>query len=279
MITKARFAGSFYSGGKESLIRQIEECFKSKFGPKKKEIDEVKAIIVPHAGYIFSGPCMAFGYACLDKTKNIVIFATNHRGIGKEAFVLPETIEGIELPIGKIYFDKEIIKKIGQLNFVERNDSIIYEHSIEVQLPFIKYLSNSKVIPILVNTFDKVKMAYIIDEILKIGDFSFVFTSDFTHYGIAYGFVPFEEEGKKLKEKIYLLDKEIIDNICSLDIENFEKNVKKTTVCGSNVLMLSMILAKKIGLKPYLLSYYTSGDITKNYSKEAIVGYASIVFK
>jgi len=279
MIYKAKFSNSFYEGNREGLINQIEECFKNKFGPKKKNIDKGKAIIVPHAGYMFSGPCMAYGYASLDKSKTIIIFGTNHLGIGKEGFILPKSVEGVELPIGRIYFDKELMEKISGLNFVEKNDLIVNEHSIEVQLPFIKYLSDSKVVPILINTFDKLKMAYFIDEILRIDNFSFVFTSDFTHYGVVYGFVPFEEEGKKLKEKIYLLDREIIENICNLDIENFEKNVKKTTVCGSNVLMLSMVLAKKINLKPYLLTYYTSGDITKDYSRGAIVGYASFVFK
>jgi AmmeMemoRadiSam system protein B len=279
MLCRARFANSFYEGNKEALIKQIEKCFKNKFGPKKKEIGKARAIIVPHAGYVFSGPCAAYGYASLDKSKTIVIWGTNHRRIGKEAFILPDSVEGIELPIGKVNFDRDLIKKIHQLDFVEKNNKIVEEHSIEVQLPFIKYLSNSKVIPILVNTSDEVKMSYFIDEILKLGDFSFVFTSDFTHYGIAYGFVPFEEEGKRLKEKIYLLDKEVIDNICNLDIENFKKSVKKANVCGGNVLLLSIILAKKMNLKPYLLIYYTSGDVVKDYGKEAIVGYASFVFK
>lgn len=270
---KAKFAGFFYEKNKEQLIKQIKKCFKHKFCIKKNI--GARAAIVAHAGYNFSGPSMATSYSALGNFDKIILFATNHNFFSSSHFIIPNKIKGIELPNGKIkffYFD---------IPYSQKNDyAILNEHSIEVQLPFIKYLNeNAEVFPIIVNTSDLAIINEAINRILEKDNFKFIFTSDFTHYGINYGFTPFEEKGKKLIEKIYLLDKEIIEKIISLDIETFLKETKKTTICGVNVIACSIELSKKINLKPILLSYYTSAEITKNLNEFAIVGYASIVFK
>ncbi|MEM2772236.1 MAG: AmmeMemoRadiSam system protein B [Candidatus Pacearchaeota archaeon] len=268
---KSKFSGFFYEKNEKELIKQIKKFFSK----VKTQNINAKAIITAHAGYNFSGLAMATSYKALGDFDKIVLFATNHNFPSSSHFIIPNKIKGIELPLGKIkffYFDIPYTKK--------DDNAIINEHSIEVQLPFIKYLNeNAEVFPIIVNTYDLSIISMIIDKILEKDNFKFVFTSDFTHYGINYGFVPFEEKGKKLIEKIHLLDKEIIEKIILLDIENFIQESKKTTICGSNVIACSIELAKKLNLKPILLNYYTSAEVTKDYNEFAIVGYASIAFK
>jgi len=274
---KARFAGMFYEKSKEALLKQLENCFFHEYGPKDEKSLNAKAVIVPHAGYIYSGPAMAHAYRALGKIDKAIIFGTNHSAKGTEPFILPNKLKGYELPNGKIE-----IEKIDLDISAERNDEIIAnEHSIEVQLPFIKYLNeNAKIFPIIVNTFNLEEISYLIDKILEANNgFKFIFSSDFTHYGIQYGFAPFEAQGKKLIEKIHLLDKACIEKIFSLNATEFEKEARKTTICGVNVIMASIELAKKLNLKPILLKYYTSAEITKSYDNFAIVSYASIAFR
>lgn len=289
---KARFAGSFYEKNKEKLIKQIEECINHKFGPGKKELKiNGRAVIVGHAGYAFSGPSMAYCYAALKENERIFIFATNHRGKGnKDLIVLPKAVRSIEIPNGNISIDRDAWEKFRLIlsEYVEENEEIFKnEHSWEVQLPFIKYFfPKSKILPVIVNTYDKDKLYYFAEKTLEIDkslgkNSCFVFTSDFTHYGIAYGFVPYDVSGKSLKEKIYLYDKQCIDKIISLDVEGFENEARKTTVCGVAPIMLAINLAKIEKLSPMLLSYYTSSDIINDYDyvSHAIVGYAGIVFR
>ncbi|MEM2352488.1 MAG: AmmeMemoRadiSam system protein B, partial [Thermoproteota archaeon] len=140
-VRYARYAGSFYAGSKESLKRQIEECFLHKFGPGSlpslKDTGERRIIgmVCPHAGYIYSGPVAANAYyrLSLDGCVSVfIILGPNHQGIGSGVALMDEGVW--KTPLGDVEVDAETAKEIL------RHSSIIdvdysahaYEHSIEV---------------------------------------------------------------------------------------------------------------------------------------------------
>ena len=160
MIRKAMYAGSFYAGRKNNLIESIEDCFHSPFGPKnmpgEKIFSETQSpyFLVPHAGYIYSGPVAACSYLELSKYKSpdtVIIFGPNHTGMGSEISV-PEKIEAWETPLGQVRINHDLIDKLTDLNsHIRKNDvSHVKEHSIEVQLPFLQYILDEpfEIIPI-----------------------------------------------------------------------------------------------------------------------------------
>jgi len=100
-------------------------------------------------------------------------------------------------------------------------------------------------------------------------------SSDFAHYGNAYGFIPFSS---KVKENLYKLDEGAINKIIDLDAKSFIDYAQDTTICGAGAIATVMEACKAFGSKKAeLLRYYTSGDVIKDYS--TAVGYAAIVFK
>ncbi|MEM1535370.1 MAG: AmmeMemoRadiSam system protein B [Candidatus Pacearchaeota archaeon] len=299
----ARYAGSFYPASKEALLKQLSSLMsrKKEKGTEKRTEKETKAkaIIAPHAGYAFSGKAMATAYKSLNGFERVIIAGTNHQGIGIKPFIVPKA-DKIKSPLGIVEIDQAFISELQSklTDKIEKNDEIAREHSIEVQLPFLQYLKMQskgkgkegkesqekavKVVPILVNTDEREELGYLaskIAELIKPQD-KLIFSSDFTHYGIAYGFVPFEAKKKELKQKIYELDRAAIDAILALDYESFEREALKTTICGTSVIKFAILIARELNLKPKLLDYYTSSDITKDvdYIADGIVSYASIGF-
>lgn len=278
-------AKGFYSFFRENLITEIESCFLDKFGigylPKEKKNDKkLIAGIVPHAGYIYSGPCASYLYATLYENWNfdtIVIVGTNHYGIGSKFSML--VTDDWYTPLGIIKTDLEFGRKL-----MEKTDVIEdplphkYEHSIEVQLPFLQYLINNfKIVPILVNDItikDAKKFSEALLEISKeLNRKIFLLASgDFTHHGEIYGFKIFKENEI---ENVKKLDLEIIEKILKLNSEEFLDIARKSTVCGIYPFLIFIEYSKLFNPKVELLKYYNSGE--KTGEKHAIVGYASII--
>ncbi len=264
--------GQFYEAERDDLIEQIKECFLH--GPGeilgKKEVKKLYGLIAPHAGYVFSGQCQAHAYKKVVNSdeKVFVIIGVNHRGSGN--FI---SIEDWQTPLGKVEVDKDYVRKIlDKCDFIKlSNEEHRYEHSIEVQLPFLQYVKKDfKIVPIILSEYSIYKdLAKVLDKGLVIA------SSDFTHYGFSYSYVPFSSN---IKENMYKLDRKAIDYILKLDSEGFLKFVKDNdaTICGYAAILTVIEVAKLRGAKKgELLKYYTSGDIT-NY--DTAVGYAGIVF-
>jgi MEMO1 family protein len=160
-----------------------------------------------------------------------------------------------------------------------RNSS---EHSIEVQLPFLQFINKDrldkiKIAPIIIsNDLDPEKIAEYIFKAIKETKKKVVIiaSSDFTHYGLNYGYLPFRED---VKENLYQLDRGAIDLIKSFQTDKFLDYIAETraTICGKYPISVLLELSKKLGAKKAtLLNYYTSGDIINDYTNA--VGYASI---
>jgi AmmeMemoRadiSam system protein B len=279
-MRKAVVSGMFYPSDKEQLKREISDSYSSKLGPETKEKLKVFAAVCPHAGYVYSGACAAH---CYNQVKNqkydaFIILGTNHSGTGGSSV----SLEDFETPLGIAKNDTELTKKIMERCSLKENRlAHAKEHSIEVQLPFLQDLYGEiRISPIIIDFgSDYRKIAKEIAEVIKTSDkkVCIIASSDFTHYGITYGFMPFTGNPK---EKLEEFDFKAILKILALDSDGFIEYVKETgaTICGAYAIAMLIEICRFVGKKETkLLKYYTSGDISGDYSNA--VGYAGIIIK
>ena len=269
-------AGAFYAGSEKALRRQIEECFLHKFGPgrlpkvKEKGKRGLVSLISPHAGYMFSGPVAANGYyyAANDgRPSSIVILGPNHTGHGSGISMV--TDQTWRMPLGDIDVDSDLAKEIQRSShFIDIDESAHrFEHSIEVQLPFIQYIyGHFKFVPICMMMQDLEVSRDIGEAIAKAAygkNVLIIASTDMTHY---------EPQGVARRK-----DQLAIDAMLSLDEEALQSVVESNSIsmCGYGPASVAIIAAKKLGAtRAQLLSYRTSGDITGDGT--SVVGYASL---
>ena len=279
-IRKPYVAGMFYEANPELLKKQIEECFLHRLGPGKlpEEIEkyQVFGLIVPHAGYMYSGPIAAHAYYALSlaqKPKYVVIIGPNHSGVGSPIAIAADEIW--EMPLGGVKINADYAHCISARSGIASIDSRahLYEHSIEVQIPFLQFLygSDFEIIPItmlLQNYEASRRIGEVLAECVnEYGDTVVVASTDFTHYE------PVESAHRK--------DKLAIERILELDSRGLYDVVieNEITMCGYGPVMVLLEAAKKLRYTNIkLLKYATSGDITGDYS--SVVAYASfVIFK
>ncbi len=269
-------AGSFYAGTSTILQKQLEECFTHPLGPGTPTISEkgsgnIIGLVCPHAGYIYSGPIAAHSYhklAADGKPDIIVILGPNHTGKGS---ILALMKEGAwRTPLGDVQIDKEAATKILQHSQVIDIDSQAhaFEHSIEVQLPFLQYLYGStfKFVPIsflIQDLASSHEVGKAIAEAFSEENVLIIASTDMTHY----------EPHMVAEEK----DKKALKALERLDENEFYSIIKTNHIsaCGYGPVVSLVSAAKLLGAtKCQLLCYKTSGDITGDHS--AVVGYASV---
>jgi len=271
-------AGYFYESSPERLRRQIESCFTSQHGPgtlpSKGGSEPPVILISPHAGYIYSGAIAAHGYERASRSphpKTVIVIGPNHYGEGTEVSVYPPG--SWTTPLGEIEIDNELTSRIIEESDLISMDEIshIYEHSIEVQLPFIQFVMGSvKFVPICMLN-QAVEAAQHVGEVLaKVIDdprgYLVVASSDFTHYE------PHEEAVRR--------DKPVIERILQLDVDGFYTEVRdrRATLCGYGAIGAVITYARLKGFESSrLLKYATSGDTSGD--RSSVVGYASIVLE
>ena len=289
MTRKPIVAGMFYKDNFEELDEQINYCFKEdKFGPGDVPIStrdkEIIGVIAPHAGYAYSGGGQAWCYKEIRESKVAdvyVVIGTNHTSL-KTCL----TIEDFETPFGVVRIDNEFIETLmNHSKIIENKETHNHEHSIEVQLPFLQfvnrdYLKNMKIVPILVSSDIKyedlaraiVETATELDKKICV-----ICSSDFTHYGINYSYMPFHDN---VQEEMRKLDGGAIGFIKEFDSFGFVNYVEETgaTICGYSSIAVLIEIAKLMkSSKVEVMQYYTSGDVTKDYS--SAVGYGSVVVR
>jgi AmmeMemoRadiSam system protein B len=272
-------AGAFYEGNAESLKKQIEECFLHELGPReipkvaKIGLRQVIGLVCPHAGYMFSGPVAAHAYhrLALDgKPDVVVILGPNHTGYGSPLAVMNEGFW--RTPLGDVEVDGETANKIAQESHIVDVDESAhrFEHSIEVQLPFLQYLYRSefKIVPIcflMQDLFSATEVGQAIAKVLAKMNSVIVASSDMTHYE------PHESATQK--------DKLALEAVENMDEGRFYSTVetRHISTCGYGPIVALITAARILGAKEAkLLCYKTSGDITGDYS--SVVGYAAVCF-
>ncbi len=288
MIREPVVAGMFYESDSDELKKQINDCFKSEFGPGellvKRREKEILGIISPHAGYVYSGACAAWCYKEVAESKLPDLFIVI--GLSHSGFKSCVSLQDWKTPLGVVKNDKEFTKKISENSKLEVNESAhSQEHSLEVQLPFLQFvnkdhLNKIRFTPIIASP--DLHYREIAEGIKKTVNATkkkvcVICSSDFTHYGINYGYMPFSRD---VKENMYKLDKDAIKFIEKLDSSGFLQYVNKTgaTICGQYPIAVMLELCKLLGAsEASLLKYYTSGDIINDYS--SAVGYGAVVVR
>lgn len=269
-------AGSFYEKDKDSLLDQLKELFLNKPGPGKiPKIGNKKniyGIISPHAGYIYSGYCAAHGYFKLAESgsKDHIILGVNHTGLGKKISV---SSEDWLTPLGTVKNNKEAGKKLDY-GFDEAAHK--HEHSIEVQVPFLQFIfkDDFSIVPISLSHLSFSECEELAERISKL-NLTVIASSDFTHYGFGYGFIPFVNN---IETNLRELDMKAVSYIQNLDAKGFYDYAKNsTTICGFIPVTVSILAVKSMGAKKAeLLCNYTSADIVKSTADR--VNYVSIIF-
>jgi len=274
-VRKPIVAGTFYAGTPEGLKEQIEWCYKHKLGPggvpqvNDEGPREVVALVVPHAGYIYSGPVAAHAYRELAADgvfDTAVILGPNHTGYGSPVSLWPEGVW--KTPLGELEIDENLAHSLLG-GMIEADETAhIYEHSVEVQLPWLQYLyGKGKIVPIAMLAQDIETARQVGKAISRCGDNIIIIAStDFTHY----------EPHSVAAEK----DKSMIEAIINLDEAELYRRRESLncTMCGYGPVASAIVAAKEMGAKKAsLLKYATSGDMTGDFSR--VVGYGSIVIK
>jgi len=268
-------SGMFYAGSAGELKEQIEWCYKHELGPgtiprvNSRGLREIVAIVVPHAGYYYSGPVAAHAYKELAEDgifDTAVILGPNHTGYGYPVSLWAGG--GWSTPLGEVEVNKKLAQRL--LGDVIKADETahIHEHSIEVQLPWLQYLYGKvKIVPITVLAQDIETARIVGKSIGQAGDNLIVIaSSDFTHY----------EPHSVAMEK----DSSVIEAIIALDEEELYERCERLgcTMCGYGPVAAAIVASKEMkGKKASLLKYATSGDTSGDFSR--VVGYGSIVIK
>jgi AmmeMemoRadiSam system protein B len=274
-IRKPAVSGMFYAGTARELEEQIEWCYKHELGPgviprvNSKGLREIVAIVAPHAGYDYSGPVAAHAYKELADDgifDTAVILSPNHTGYGYPVSLWAGA--GWNTPLGEVEINEKLAQRL--LGGVIKADETahIYEHSIEVQLPWLQYLYKKvKIVPITMLAQD-IETARTVGRAISQTDENLIIiaSSDFTHY----------EPHSVAMEK----DGSVIEAIVGLDEEELYKRCESLncTMCGYGPVASAIVAAKEMkAQRASLLKYATSGDTSGDFSR--VVGYSSIVIK
>jgi AmmeMemoRadiSam system protein B len=279
-IRRPTQAGAFYEGDAEALKSQIENCFLQEFGPKKRpEVNKngprtVVGLVCPHAGYMFSGSVAANAYyelASDGKPDTAVILGPNHTGYGSGLAVANEGFW--RTPLGDVEVDGETASQIVQKTHIVDVDELAhrFEHSVEVQLPFLQYLygSDFKFVPICFQMQDltsAVEVGKALAAVLASKNAVVIASSDMTHY----------EPQRNAMAK----DMMALKAVEAMDEKRFYSIIEKqnVTACGYGPIAALIVAAKGLGVNEAdLLCYKTSGDVTGDYS--SVVGYGAVCFK
>ena len=213
MIREPIHSGSFYPNSKEEILKLFNE-----YNLKASNSKLIKNIagIIPHAGYMFSGRCASTVYneiSKLGKPEHIIIFSPSHTGLG-------EGISDMDFltPMGTVKIDP-LINEIK--NFISINNRAhIYEHAIEVHLPFLQFIFGEiNVIPIIINSVRE----GLIDYLSRLEKTLFIASSDFIHHGERFEYIIFKENiDKNIKKK----DEEVFSLIKNKKIESLKKKIE-----------------------------------------------------
>lgn len=252
-------SGQFYPENKNELSKMLDEFFNS---GENKNISGIKAMIVPHAGYIYSGQVASDAFRQIENYKNIervIVIGPSHNeymtnfGLSRADFW--------QTPLGQTQLDKYFINKLESFDEFDFNDNALQEeHSIEVQIPFLQTIlkNNWKLVPIVAGVINDNDIKNAARNLSSIIDSKtlLVISSDLSHY--------------YTKEQAKELDQKCIDSLKTLEFDS------GCEACGEIGIKLLFEIAKLNKWKSELIKYADSGDITGDNSQ--VVGYMSAIF-
>lgn len=271
-------AGRFYPDSETELLKKINNYL------DKALIESLPgkpvAIISPHAGYQYSGAVAAYGYKAIKDHgyKRVIVLAPSHYSRYRGASILD--VEAYKTPLGLVKLNQGICNNLinNPPFFGTFKNAHKREHSLETQLPFLQVVlgDDFELIPVLISRLNNEEFDFIADKLRPLidEDTLIVVSSDFTHYGYGYDYVPFK---KDVEANLRKLDYGAFERILALDFDGFFRYKRATgiTACGFMPVALMMKLLPD-NAQGKILQYDTSGNILGNF--DSSVSYASIVF-
>jgi AmmeMemoRadiSam system protein B len=277
-------AGAFYEGTRESLLRQIERCYTSPFGPgslpkKERGPRRLVGLVCPHAGYQYSGPVAAHSYAALARDglrRSYVVLGPNHYGAGAP---LATTHHDWETPLGPVRIDPDLLKAITTPPLEDDVAAHRHEHSIEVQLPFLQHLSADMAFVPVCMAFQEYELAAEVGELVARAvtdrDALVIASSDFSHVGMNYN--QMAPHGKTAPAYAKEQDAKALERILALDPKGLQDRVARDDIsmCGYGPVTAMLVAAKKLGAREAkLLKYGSSSDVSGD--RDMAVGYGAV---
>ena len=256
-IRPAAVAGAFYPAQADTLRRMLTQCFES----ARPATLRPKALIVPHAGYIYSGPIAATAYALLKPLRatirRVVLLGPVHR-VWVSGLVLPDA-DAFETPLGRVPLDRIGIDSIIDMPQVGISSAAhAEEHSLEVHLPFLQtVLDDFSLIPLAVGGASPEQVAQVLERLWGGDETSIVVSSDLSH------FLPYAEAIQ-------------VDTATADAILNLNSQLIGEQACGAYPINGLMLAARRHGLTPHLLDMRNSGDTAGD--RNRVVGYGAFAF-
>ncbi|MCK9582190.1 MAG: AmmeMemoRadiSam system protein B [Endomicrobiales bacterium] len=266
ILTKrnALFAGSWYPTSKKAIGAYLTSTTKK---------TNVIAAMVPHAGWIYSGKVAGSVFSAMSPADTYIIISPNHTGIGPQVSIYPSG--SWQTPIGSLSVNAEFVSHLCNEYKSITPDTTAHsqEHSIEVQLPFIKYINPSaKIVPITLANYSlelctklALSIAKIIKEKYANQKVLILASSDMSHYISV--------------QQAKTLDTLAINDMLSLNAAALLKTVEENNIsmCGSGPVAVAITAAKALGAKEAkLIAYDNSGTVTNSTSE--VVSYAGMLF-
>jgi AmmeMemoRadiSam system protein B/AmmeMemoRadiSam system protein A len=277
-------AGQFYPGDKASLVAMVKACFEDATdgdASGKAAEQNAVAVIVPHAGYIFSGPMAARAYSAIPADKQydrIFLIGPSHH-VWLEGASINKEYDFYSTPMGNVPVDKDLcVKLINKYDvFTFRRDAHEKEHCLEVQLPFLQYhLKNMPpIVPIIIGTesFDVIKSVATALKPYLNGRNLFVISSDFSHYP---SFDDANVVDRRTAEAIVTGDAATFVAALQKNAQGKYKNLA-TSACGQSAILAFMLMTGGDSAYKYKHLGYTNSGTSKYGSKDEVVGYNSFV--
>lgn len=262
MNRKPAFSNHFYPNDSQELTQMFTEFndfLEENLQDKELLVSTPRAVISPHAGYVYSGFTANIAHRILanTKAKRIIVFGPAHHvdfeGIRASFFKQYVT------PFGNLNIDQEYISKLQGLFPIDTYAEKVLEHSTETQFPFLKYYqSDVQVVELIYGKFDSDNLAKILSFILQDDDNAVVISTDLSHFHNI--------------DEASSIDSECLRGISELNIEH----INNSEACGKIGIKAIVKAAPIVGLKPTILDYRTSAEV--NQDDKSVVGYTSVAF-
>ncbi|MGE0357502.1 MAG: AmmeMemoRadiSam system protein B [Burkholderiales bacterium] len=260
-IRPAAVAGAFYPGDAERLAAEVGERLRAAPAPRPGE-RAPKAIIAPHAGYIYSGPVAASAYARVaplrGRISRVVLAGPAHRVAVRGAAV--PAVGAFATPLGTIALDGEALERLRRLPFVETSDPAhALEHSLEVHLPFLQaVLGDFRLVPVVVGGATPAQMAALLEEVWGGDETLVVASTDLSH------FLPYDAARER-------------DRATASAILAMAPGLEPEDACGAAPVNGLLVAARRRGLEIELLDLRNSGDTAGG--RGQVVGYGAFALR
>ena len=257
-VRPAAVAGTFYPADKARLLAEVQACLDD--APIRATGVPPKLLVVPHAGYVYSGPVAGHAYARLApwaaQLRRVVLLGPAHR-VALRGLAVP-TVDAVETPLGRVPIDRQAREALDDLPQVSRSDRVhATEHALEVQLPFLQAVlgSSFELLPLAVGDASRDEVAEVVERLWGGDETLIVVSSDLSHY------LPYE-------------DARATDRTTAARIVALATDLDPYEACGAHALNGALAAARRHGLQAELLDLRNSGDTAGD--RRRVVGYAAL---